>query len=179
MSPQGISIVKCSVGWSDVQHVLVKHGPWFVEKYGSLSVWSCQGMEKSHHAAKASTQYHSQHGGTTKRVSIVVQQYQFWYRNIQHRYEAKLELKRQQALRSVPNMVATTAASKRRKAWWASDAPTACAAWREGRNRVSSRYVSQLMEAKGTESSRCNEGVPCVDGQQYGLFREESSYRFQ
>lgn len=130
-------------------------------------------MEKSHHAAKASTQYHSQHGGTKKRVSIVVQQYQFWYRNIQHRYEAKLELKRREAQRPVPDLARTSAASKRRNAWWASDAPVACEAWREGRNRVGSRYVSQDNVA---ESSRCNEGIPCADGHQYGLFREETSY---
>lgn len=59
------------------QHVLVKHGPWFIEQYGSLSVWNCQGMEKSHHAAKASSQYHGQHGGTVARTSVIVQQYEF------------------------------------------------------------------------------------------------------
>lgn len=55
------------------QHVLIKHGPWFVEEYGSLSIWSCQGMEKSHHAAKAATQAHTQHGGTGNRTSIIIQ----------------------------------------------------------------------------------------------------------
>jgi hypothetical protein len=50
----------------------LKHGRWFVEKFGSLSVWSCQGMEKFHHAAKAATQDHTQHGRTQDWTSIIV-----------------------------------------------------------------------------------------------------------
>jgi hypothetical protein len=46
-------------------------------------------MEKSHHAAKAATQNHTQHGGTSNKTSIIVQQYEHWYRNIQHRFVKK------------------------------------------------------------------------------------------
>jgi len=38
-------------------------------------------MEKSHHAAKAANQHHTQHNGTKDRTSAIVQQYQHWYRN--------------------------------------------------------------------------------------------------
>ena len=161
-------------GCYNVQHVLVKHSPWFVDKFGSLSVWNCQGMEKSHHAAKASTQYHSQHGGTKKRVSIVVQQYQFWYRNIQHRYEAKVEKRAREEQRPAPDPTMTSAALRRRDAWWASDAAAACDAWRQVRERVGSQYVSQESEEGSSASASCNEGNPANTGHEYGLFREES-----
>jgi hypothetical protein len=39
-----------------MQHNIVRHVLYFVEMYSSLSLWSCQGMEKSHHAAKMANQ---------------------------------------------------------------------------------------------------------------------------
>lgn len=125
-----------------VQHVLVKHGPWFVENYGSLSVWSCQGMEKSHHAAKAATQGHTQHGGTAARTSVIVQQYEWWYRCIQHRYTRK-EQKRLAESRAIPvDPSAIAAAARRRDAWWASGAAEALGAWRSSRHRDGNRWVA-------------------------------------
>ena len=76
-----------------LQHVLIRHAPWFVQEYGSLVVWNNQGMEKSHHAAKSSLQHHTQHDGTGRRISAIVQQYQHWYRNIQHRFANKAKLR--------------------------------------------------------------------------------------
>ena len=135
-------------------------------------------MEKSHHAAKASTQYHSQHGGTKKRVSIVVQQYQFWYRNIQHRYEAKVEKKVREEERPAPDPNVISAAARRRDAWWASDAPAGCEAWRQGRERVGSQYASQDSQEEPDESAGCTPegGMPPRADHQYGLFRDESTY---
>lgn len=71
------------------QYVLVKHAPWFVMEYGSLSVWSCQGLENSHHAAKNAYHKHTQHGGSKHRISPLIQTYQHWYRIIQHRFHNK------------------------------------------------------------------------------------------
>lgn len=125
-----------------VQHVLVKHGPWFVEIYGNLSVWSCQGMEKSHHAAKAATQGHTQHGGTAARTSVIVQQYQWWYRCIQHRYTRK-EQRRLEESRAIPvDPSAIAAAARRRHAWWASGAAEASGVWRQSRHRDGNRWVA-------------------------------------
>jgi hypothetical protein len=70
------------LGFNSLQHILVKHAPWFVGEYGSLSVWSCQGMEKSHYAAKAAYQAYTQHGGTRNKTSAILQLYEHWYRNI-------------------------------------------------------------------------------------------------
>lgn len=119
-----------------------------MEKYGSLSVWNCQGMEKSHHAAKASSQYHGQHGGTKARTSVIVQQYEFWYRNIQHRYDAKLMKRILEAEQTLPDSMVIAAASRRRAAWYVSGAREACEAWRGGRTRQGKRYVVEASEAE-------------------------------
>jgi hypothetical protein len=55
-----------------LQHVIVRRTPWFVEEYGSLCVWSCQGMEHSHHAAKSAYQRHTQHSGGKTRKSALL-----------------------------------------------------------------------------------------------------------
>ena len=142
----------------------MKHGPWFIENYGSLSVWNCQGMEKSHHAAKASSQYHGQHGGTKNRTSIIVQQYEFWYRNIQHRYERKLQKKLGDAQRTVPDPLVIDAASQKRNSWYASNAATACAHWREGRIRLGRRYVAREGEAMQRTMDASDTEISIGDG---------------
>lgn len=98
-------------------------------------------MEKSHHAAKAATQGHTQHGGTVARTSVIVQQYEWWYRCIQHRYTRK-EQKKVVELQAAPvDQNAISAAAKRRAAWWASSAPAACEQWRSGCHRDRKRWV--------------------------------------
>lgn len=92
-------------------------------------------MEKSHHAAKASSQYHGQHGGTRARTSVIVQQYEFWYRNIQHRYAAKLQKRILEFERTLPDPALVAGMARRRDAWHASRARAACDAWREGLTR--------------------------------------------
>ena len=68
-------------------------------------------MEKSHHVAKSSSQAHPQHGGTKDRTSVVVQQYEFWYRNIQHRYDAKLKKRIADAELGLPDVEVQAAGS--------------------------------------------------------------------
>jgi len=72
-----------------LQHVIVRHAPFFVRKYGSLAVWSCQGMENSHHAAKSAYQRHTQYSGGKLKKSPLVQTFQHWYRIIAHRFRNK------------------------------------------------------------------------------------------
>jgi hypothetical protein len=74
------------IRWVQWQHVVVRHAPFFLERYGSLAVWSCQGMENSHHAAKTTYQRHTQHCGGKTKKSALVQTYQHWYRIIAHRF---------------------------------------------------------------------------------------------
>lgn len=120
----------------------MRHGPWYVETYGSLAVWNNQGMEKSHHAAKAANQHHTQHNGTKDRTSAIVQQYQHWYRNIQHRFAKKERLQRINNVRSVENDEFIAAAlQKKRMAYNASDAVEGARRWREDRTRVGRAWV--------------------------------------
>jgi hypothetical protein len=105
-------------------------------------------MEKSHHAAKAASQTHGQHGGTKDHTSIIVQQYKFWYRNIQHRYDAKLQKKIRAAERRLPDPAIITASSRQRDAWYASNAATAAGAWWDSCIREGSRYVQRTDESQ-------------------------------
>lgn len=115
-------------------------------------------MEKSHHVAKSSSQAHSQHGGTKHRTSVVVQDYEFWYRNIEHRYDAKLKKRIANAEHGLPDPEVLAVESRPRDAWHASNAATACGAWRAGRTREGRRYVALN-----------------VGGQQQGSAEEEPS----
>lgn len=98
-------------------------------------------MEKSHHAAKAASQAHTQHGGTKDRTSIIVQQYQHWYRNIQHRYARKMA---QQSTASACSAAEAShvaeEAQRRRRAWTSSGAAARLSEWREGRVRQGRRW---------------------------------------
>jgi hypothetical protein len=56
------------------------YSSWFVKQYGIHAVWSTQGMEKSHYQAKISFHKHTQHSGTAKHHSAIVQTFEWWYR---------------------------------------------------------------------------------------------------
>lgn len=99
-------------------------------------------MEKSHHAAKAATQCHTQHGGTSARTSIILQQYQHWYRNIQHRYARKAAKELADSQHPAPDLAAIAAVRRRREAWSASSAASGHQAWREGCIRHGRSWVS-------------------------------------
>ena len=123
----------------------MRHGPWYVETYGSFTVWNNQGMEKSHHAAKAANQHHTQHGGTKDRTSSIVQQYQHWYKNIQHRFAKQERLKDVANARSMEDdAIITAAAEKKRMAYNTSNAMEAARVWREGRSRVGRAWVREV-----------------------------------
>ena len=81
------------------QHVLIKHSTWFVNEYGSLALWSTQGMEKSHYQCKTSFSKHTQHGGGVNGHSAIIQAFEWWYRLIQHREEEKETIRLQEPAR--------------------------------------------------------------------------------
>ena len=98
-------------------------------------------MEKSHHAAKAATQGHTQHGETAARTSVIVQQYKWWYRCIQHRYTRKEQKKLAESQAAQVDPSAIAAAARRRDAWWASNATAASEEWRSRRHKDRNRWV--------------------------------------
>lgn len=137
------------------QHVFVKHASWFVNKYGSLSVWSCQGMEYSHYAAKSAYNKHTQHGGGRSKKSPLVQTYQHWYRIIQHRFR---EIKKEEQLQHDNNAFQNSEAGIdietrvwiRRKAAANSSAQAHAALWRDKCDRVGSKYVPKSQKSQAS-----------------------------
>lgn len=71
-------------------HILYAHGPWLIKQHGSLGVWQCQGMEKSHWRARGNYQKHTSHDGGRQSLgelskSSLYQLVRFEYRLLQHR----------------------------------------------------------------------------------------------
>lgn len=84
-------------------HILYAHGPWLIREHGSLGVWQCQGMEKSHWRARGNWQKHTNHdGGRGDRSDIkacsLFQLLRYDFRMLQHR-------RRETALRGVKERV--------------------------------------------------------------------------
>lgn len=121
-----------------LQYVFIRHAPYFVEKYGSLAVWSCQGMENSHHAAKTTYQRHTQHSGGKSKKSPLIQTFQHWYRIIAHRFRNKEAAINNTEFDSLQGEEAIAA---RREASLNSSAALHSALWRAKCTRVGSRWV--------------------------------------
>lgn len=120
-----------------LQHVIVKHSAWFVAKYGSLALWSTQGMEKTHYATKTAYVKHTQHFGTNQRHSPIVQQFEWWYRTIQHR-----EFEREKTTLQIEcAIVDREQGDVRRQTLLSSTAAEKHRAWRAIRRRDGSRWV--------------------------------------
>lgn len=101
-------------------------------------------MEKSHYAAKAANQRHTQHGGGRARKSCILQQYEHWYRVIQHRYAAKLrmELLENNIVTSEPED-GLSQVERRRAASNNSNASLEHQKWRATRVRSGSVYIAR------------------------------------
>ena len=55
------------------------HTLWFAKKYGSLSIWSTQGMEKAHYQARTSYFKHTRHGGGVEKANSLEELHQWTY----------------------------------------------------------------------------------------------------
>ena len=75
-----VSLIECD--WASfvcLQHILYAHAPYFKDEYGSLALWSTQGMEHSHYQAKAVYFKNTRHGGgstksNAQNVQLVLQE---------------------------------------------------------------------------------------------------------
>lgn len=80
-------------------HLLYAHGPWMIQEHGSLSVWNCQGMEKSHWRARGNWQKHTQHdGGRRKEGEENKIQRSSLYQLMEYDYRLLLHRRREQAV---------------------------------------------------------------------------------
>ena len=145
-----------------MQHVIVKHSSWFVTEYGSLAVWSTQGMEKSHYVAKMAFSKHTQHDGTKKHCPSIVQTFQWWYRIIQEKEEQKEREKMK--INDPAFAIAQELAEKRRQASLLSMASGNHAEWlrscvREGRKWNPSLQVDE----EGDTDASLNVDMDCIE----------------
>ena len=53
-----------------MQHIVHAHGAYFMNKYGSLNIWSTQRMEKSNYRARGVYFKNTQHGGGASQGGI-------------------------------------------------------------------------------------------------------------
>ena len=68
--------------FSCFQHILFAHGPWFLKRWGPLSIWNTQGMEKSHYRARAVYFRNTRHGGGFTRSNALQEMFDWLYRTI-------------------------------------------------------------------------------------------------
>jgi hypothetical protein len=109
-------------------------------------------MEKSHYAAKAANQRHTQHGGGRARKSCILQQYEHWYRNIQHRYATKVRME-QEASNVVHEPVDESSTIERRRvASNNSNAALEHQGWRATRVCVGSVWM-EMQRLEGDEDA--------------------------
>ena len=65
-----------------------------MEKYGSLEIWSTQGMEKSHYRARGVFFKNTRHGGGRVRSNYLEEVFNWFFRNT---FGRKLRMERAQA----------------------------------------------------------------------------------
>ena len=82
--------------WYVFQHILFNHTPWFIKQYGFLSIWSTQGMEKSHYQARTRYFKHTRHGGGRQRANSLLEVFQWFYRQIWQKYKLQNSLESQE-----------------------------------------------------------------------------------
>ena len=117
-----------------LQHILYAHAGYFLDEYGSLALWSTQGMERSHYQAKGSYFKNTQHGGGGKKSNALHEMFNWFYQTLGGRKSSKnrgnLRIRR-----TVLNILPTRRAHMSR-------AGKAMRRWMSTRHRVGSRWVA-------------------------------------
>ena len=72
----GFDMISC------LQHILFAHGPWFLKKWGPLSIWNTQGMEKSHYHARAMYDRNTRHGDGFTHSNTLHEMFDWFYRTV-------------------------------------------------------------------------------------------------
>lgn len=122
-----------------LQHIIYNHAPFFVRTHGSLSVWSTQGMEKTHYMARTGYFKHTRHGGGQNRANSLLELHQWNYRRLFHRANQKALLKSSPVIRALQISM-----KQRRQISW---------------------HQSSLSKKK----SRCLEGIESQGGEEVGF----------
>ncbi|KAI5078400.1 hypothetical protein GOP47_0006071 [Adiantum capillus-veneris] len=93
---ENLNLLKKSfkTAWTDTQithymHIIFNHLPYFIQKYGNPAIWNTQGMEKSHYMARNAYFRHTRHGGSRIKANSLRELFEWFYRRIIHRMQAK------------------------------------------------------------------------------------------
>ena len=122
-----------------VQHIIYNHMPYFIDKYGDPSIWSTQGMEKSHYMARNAYFRHTQHGGGSKKANSLCELFQWFYRRTLQILRTKEEISSSAIAQAVRD--AKVKKEKRIEAFRNSNALEGLANWRQGRLYQNHRWV--------------------------------------
>lgn len=113
------------------QHILYAHGAYFMNRFGSLDIWSTQGMEKSHYRAKGVYFKNTRHGGGLVRSNYLKEMFDWFYRTTFGRKRV-MERARESLLAKEARRAAHRKLAQR---WRTSQGPVRHALWRASRIR--------------------------------------------
>lgn len=131
-----------------MQHILYNHTPWFVKEYGSLSIWSTQGMEKSHYVARSRYFRHTRHGGGKEKANSLLEVFQWFYRQVLH--QSNTNKAKEDYLSSKTYKALQDSTLKRRTAYNNSTAKRRFYNWLCTRRREGSKWVSNSLSNNST-----------------------------
>lgn len=121
-----------------LQHILYAHAPYFLDRYGSLALWSNQGMERSHYQAKAAYFKSTRHGGGTRRSNALHEMFNWFYRVLvgkgRRRLCAKFPLRQK---------IVKVVSMRRTQGYHQSHARERLCQWLATRRRCGSRWATQ------------------------------------
>lgn len=125
-----------------MQHIIYNHLPWFTKKYGSLSIWSTQGMEKSHYQARGAFFRHTRHGGGRIRANSLKEVFEWFYRRKILQLNMKKAAAENEEATKKERQDRDGLKLKRRTYWKNSIASARLAQWRSLRVRKNSKWIS-------------------------------------
>ena len=86
-----------------MQHILYAHAAYFLDEYGSLGLWSTQGMERSHYQAKVVYFKNTRHGGGVTKSNALHEMFNWFYKTLggKSRQKSQGKLSLQQTITKV------------------------------------------------------------------------------
>lgn len=132
----------------NLQHILYNHTPWFIKEYGCLSIWSTQGMEKSHYVARSRYFRHTRHGGGKTKANSLLEVFQWFYRQKLHQTDSnnqRVAYESSDTYRALQELTI-----KRRNAYNNSSAKTQLYNWIGNRQREGKKWIQRSSQNTST-----------------------------
>ena len=126
-----------------MQHILLGHGSWLIQKYGSLALWNAQGMERSHWQARSGYLKGTRHGGGIGGSNAYKELFIRWFRTMKGRQDMQDKIRNCKAL----NVEKENRKRKHREAWQRSNAREKHLQWQQSKRRVGKTWVPLTEQA--------------------------------